>query len=74
MKTRISLCSIVALMTLAIGLGSGCAWSVGGKTTTSPVPTNPTLGQELIDLQTAHEQGAISDEEYETARTRLVEE
>lgn len=33
----------------------------------------PTLGQELTDLKTAHEQGVIDDAEYARLRARLVE-
>lgn len=75
MKKPHSFYSAAALMTLVVTLATGCAWSVGGsKTTTSSVPGQPTLGQELIDLKNAHEQGAISDEEYEKAKAGLIEQ
>jgi len=31
-----------------------------------------TLGQELMDLDEAHEKGVISDEEYEKAKKNLL--
>jgi hypothetical protein len=33
----------------------------------------PTLGQQLIDLQKAKEAGAISDQEYQDQRAKLLE-
>ena len=56
---------VCVLMTM-----SGCVFSVGGKSTQSTTP--PTLGQEMIDLKTAYEQGAMSEEEYQQARTMLI--
>jgi hypothetical protein len=50
---------------------TGCAWSIGGREgEQSTVP--PTQGQELIDLKRAHDQGALSDEEYEAQRQRVL--
>ncbi len=59
----------------AIGLAgllmTGCAWSVGGEK--GGVTTiEPTKGQELIDLQKAHNSGAISDAEYEKLKSKIV--
>ena len=33
----------------------------------------PTIGQQLIDLQKAREAGAISDQEYQDLRTKLLQ-
>jgi hypothetical protein len=33
----------------------------------------PTIGQQLIDLQKAKEAGAISDQEYQDLRTKLLQ-
>jgi hypothetical protein len=42
----------------------------GGSHTTAPAPT---LGQQLIDLQTARNSGAISEAEYQLLRTKLIQ-
>ncbi|MEE4203635.1 MAG: SHOCT domain-containing protein [Halieaceae bacterium] len=34
----------------------------------------PTTGQQLIDLNRAHEQGLISDEEYKRERREILED
>ena len=70
MKTR----NVVALFVSAALLLtlSGCVLSLGNRV---PPPTTsaPTLGKQLTDLKQARDSGAISDEEYQTARKRLVE-
>jgi hypothetical protein len=66
---------------------SGC--SSGSKTEETPAPTaaeapaaapaatpsgsTATVGQKLIDLNQAREAGAITDEEYETAKKKLLD-
>lgn len=52
--------------TLITGCGGG-----GAKTVYQHRMT--TVGQELTDLKKAHEQGALSDREYERQRQRLLE-
>jgi hypothetical protein len=55
-------------------VSSGCAWSIGGSDSCpASVSAKPTKGQELMDLKKAHETGAISAEEYERARQKLLE-
>ena len=49
---------------------SGCAWSVGEHRE----HTQPTRGQELIDLKKARDTGAISEEEYQMQKKRLLGE
>ena len=49
---------------------ASCAWSVGGKGVTSN--NQPTRGQELIDLQKAKDQGAITADEYENQKKRIL--
>jgi hypothetical protein len=78
--------SVIALFTglLAMALFTGCVLNFGGgrKTSTTcseehPVvgqqTVAPTLGQQLIDLQKAKEAGAITEQEYQNQRTRLLE-
>ena len=46
--------------------------------TPAPAPSvqsaTPTTGQELMDLNKAREQGAITDEEYQRAKAKLLKE
>ena len=49
----------------------GCAWSIGG-TKKGETAMQPTRGQELIDLQRARDQGAMTDAEYEDQRLRIL--
>ena len=39
----------------------------------APTSSNATAGQKLIDLNNAREAGAISDEEYEAVKQRLLQ-
>lgn len=34
--------------------------------------STPTLGQELSDLKTAFDSGALTDQEYQTAREKII--
>ena len=49
---------------------AGCAWSIGGRSET----VQPTVGRQLMDLQTAHERGAITEQEYERKKKQLLGE
>lgn len=49
---------------------TGCAWSIGDGKDTHIKQT--TKGQELIDLKKAHDEGAITDEEYQNQRTKVL--
>jgi hypothetical protein len=68
MKKMIVITLIVAF--LSGGMLSGCG-SKGSSTTIQA--TDKTLGQELVDLQTAHEKGIISDKEYENTKKRMMD-
>ncbi|HEV2393233.1 MAG TPA: SHOCT domain-containing protein [Verrucomicrobiae bacterium] len=51
---------------------SGCAWQIGGdKKGTNVVQT--TRGQELIDLKKALDQGAITQDEYQAQRQKIIQ-
>ena len=56
----------LALMTC---LFSGCAWSVGGERG----GMNPTRGQELVDLKRAKDAGALTEEEYQAQKRKVIE-
>ena len=71
-KTTIRVVGTFCTAAVLCGSLTGCAWSVGGQKGGTTV-NQPTQGQELIDLQRAHENGAITDEEYERMRARIIE-
>ena len=55
---------------LIITILTGCAWEVGGGPTHATV--QPTIGQQLIDLQRAKEAGALTDSEYHTQKAKVL--
>ena len=54
------------------GLVTGCAWSIGSSREGPPVK-EPTKGQELIDLKKARDSGAITPEEYEAQKQKVLD-
>ena len=69
MKRKVS--KWVGLLVIAAAAGgvlSGCAWSVGEHKDHSL----PTRGQELIDLKKARDSGAISEDEFQSQKKRLL--
>jgi hypothetical protein len=52
-------------------LASGCAWSIGdqkdGKTY-----VQPTKGQELVDLKRAKDAGALTEEEFQAQKNKVL--
>jgi hypothetical protein len=63
--SRHTLAVAIAAGALALSTLSGCI-AVGG---TSNVPTR---GQELIDLKSALDRGAITQAEYDTSKANIV--
>ncbi|MFZ0828000.1 MAG: SHOCT domain-containing protein [Verrucomicrobiia bacterium] len=66
--------SKTALMALAaMLLLTGCLdLHLGGGSKSEAQYQNPTLGQQLIDLQQARNAGAISAEQYEAQKAKLL--
>jgi hypothetical protein len=56
---------------LALTFVTGCETHLGGGSTTKV--EQPTIGQQLIDLQRAKEAGAITDAEYQTEKAKLLQ-
>ena len=57
-------------LTTAVGLlltASGCIALGGGSKI-----TNPTIGEELTSLKIAHDQGALTEDEYSNAKAKLL--
>jgi len=61
---------VVALVIFTIVMGGLFVGCGGGSTNVQQSST--TLGQELTDLQAAHEKGLMSDKEYEKARKKIM--
>lgn len=64
MKKAISVLLVIVVITSVV---SCMAIGTSGK----KVDNRPTLGQELIDLQKARDEGAISPQEYEALKQKL---
>jgi hypothetical protein len=67
---------VIGMMVIVAAYLAGCC---GGSKETVVVPqgqttTTPTLGQELQDLEEAYKKGAISKDEYETAKKKILEQ
>jgi uncharacterized membrane protein len=65
-------CVIVIVIVLGIGF-TGCRGRVGEAAVESTTTTT-TLGQELMDLQKAYEQGIITEKEYKESKERIIKE
>ncbi len=63
--------ALVTAATLLGVLASGCAWQIGGDKK-GPTEARPTRGQELVDLKKARDQGAVSEEEYQAQRNKIL--
>jgi uncharacterized membrane protein len=64
----------VCVIVMVIVLGVGFAGCRGGKAKVEATATTTTLGQELMDLQKAYEQGIITEKEYKEAKERIIKE
>jgi hypothetical protein len=68
--------TLVALGLIFMLLSATACGCLGGgtssKTQVQSTTTTTTLGQELQDLQKAHESGAIDDKQYEKAKKELL--
>ena len=61
----------IAVALSAVVLLTGClALDLGGGNKSEE--KKPTLGQQLIDLKAAKDAGAISDDEYQTQKAKLL--
>ena len=73
MKHRLkSILTPLLLALPALCLLTGCLnLSLGGGS--HPAAASPTLGQQLVDLQTARNSGAISEAEFQTQKAKLLQ-
>ena len=69
-RKAVAALSSVAASAVLLVLVSGCAWSIGdGKDTRIHQPTK---GQELVDLKKARDAGALSEEEYQAQKNKVL--
>ena len=68
MKTKFML-GVLAVWVSA-SLFSGCVIAFGNRV---PDDRKATLGKQLTDLKQARDSGALTEEEYQTAKKRLIE-
>jgi len=64
-----SVLTFVCVAIAALSL-NGCVVALGNRV---PPDNKATLGKQLTDLKQARDSGAITEEEYQTAKKRLVE-
>ena len=70
-KTAARTAVLAVASALILSLVAGCAWSIGGKKE-GGLSAHPTQGQELIDLKKARDQGALSEDEYQAQKARIM--
>jgi len=63
--------AIVLLGAIISITSAGCLAIEGGDRTEA---RNPTVGRQLIDLKAARDNGAISQDEYERTKTKILNE
>jgi hypothetical protein len=74
MKRKLMRCMVlVTTGTIMALLLSGCAWSIGGEKA-HPATVQPTRGQELTDLKKAKDQGALTEDEYQAQKKKILEQ
>jgi len=61
--SRLVLLSVLTLL-------AGCSWHVGGGP--KAVTVKPTTGQQLVDLKTARDVGAITEAEYQVQKAKVM--
>jgi len=62
---------LICLLLSGLHATSGCI-SIGHRPPSDPTPAGPTLGQQLLDLKRAHDAGALTADEYQQQRNRLL--
>ncbi len=74
MKAKLlKLAKITVAVAILGAFGAGCAWSVGGKHGEAcAAAAPPTRGKELIDLKSARDLNAISEQEYQEQKAKIL--
>ena len=72
---RILICWLLAIAIVSMTLAGCCCGGDKKETETvvvAPSAEGPTTGKQLQDLKDAHDKGAITDEEYEKAKEKIL--
>jgi hypothetical protein len=72
MKRMLALVLLVTTMAAGGALLTGCSWSIGGGSKGGDTHPQATRGQELIDLKRALDSGAITQQEYQAQKDRIM--
>ena len=67
---------VTPILIVAVILLGGCVFAPGGGDWDDDQDerrVRPTIGQELLDLDRAHDAGVISDTEFEQAKERILD-
>jgi len=67
---RLRILAMIILIPFGAGL-PGCGGGEGGEVKSKIRST--TVGQELIDLESAYKKGAITEKEYESLKKKILE-
>jgi hypothetical protein len=70
MASKSFLPRVLFTASLLLGL-SGCVAAIGNR---PPPASSATLGQQLIDLKKARDEGVITDAEYAVQRAKFLDE
>ena len=66
---RLRVLAMIILIPFGASL-AGCGGGEGGEVKSNI--TSTTVGQELIDLESAYKKGAITEKEYERAKKKIL--
>jgi len=66
---RLRVLAMIILILFGAGL-AGCGGGEGGEVKSQITTT--TVGQELMDLESAYKKGAITEKEYEKAKKKIL--
>jgi hypothetical protein len=67
---RILIPSLIGIAAIALLTGCDCDVKFGGGSTTRVYPA--TVGQQLVDLKKAKDSGAITQEEYDAQKSKVL--
>ncbi len=66
-------CVAVLIIFVGLNFAGCCSRSSKEKVVVPPQSSTPTLGKELEDLNQAYKKGAITKEEYEAGKKKILE-
>lgn len=70
--TKLVISCLIGIAAATLLTGCGIDVKMGGGSTTRTYPA--TVGQQLVDLKKAKDDGAINDQEYDTQKAKILNE